>query len=199
MSRSVAEFKSKTFRREQTNDSRFSPACAHYSQRQRMEAEALVMNTYAKNTSVSVEKSRAEIESTLTRFGASAFAYATQNNKAMLKFQAQDRWIMFILDLPDRYDKQFTNRTHGNRVTSDKLPDQKAYEKWESACREKWRALALVIKAKLVAVQDGITQFEDEFMAHIVMPDGKTVSHFMRPQIQEAYSTGKMPLALEFK
>lgn len=157
------------------------------------------MSRYAQNTSVSVEKSRGEIESTLQRFGASAFAYATQSDKAMLKFQAQGRWIMFILDLPNPSEAKFTNRTWGGKIRSEKLPQSIAYENWEAACREKWRALALVIKAKLVAVQDGIAQFEDEFMAHILMPDGKTVSHHMRPQIENAYKSGKMPLKLEFK
>lgn len=33
---------------------------------------------YAKDTSVSVEKSRAEIETTLARYGAESFAYATK-------------------------------------------------------------------------------------------------------------------------
>jgi hypothetical protein len=54
----------------------------------------------------------------------------------------------------------------------------------------------LAIKAKLEAVEQGITEFESEFMAHIVMPDGKTVGHHVLPQISAAYSTGKMPKLL---
>lgn len=158
------------------------------------------MSKYAQKTSVSVERSRLEIETTLQRFGASAFAYATQNEKAMLRFQAQGRWIMFILELPNPADLKFTNRTWNGKIRPEKLPEAVAYKNWESACREKWRALALVIKAKLVAVQDGISQFEDEFMAHILMPDGKTVSHHMKPIIQESYESGRVkPLELEFR
>lgn len=158
------------------------------------------MSVYAKNTSVAVDKSRGEIESTLARFGASAFAYATNSNKAMIQFQAENRRIMFVLELPDRTAKEFTNRTWGGKPREDKLPESEAYAKWEAACREKWRALALIIKAKLVAVQEDVTQFENEFMAHIVMPDGKTVSQHMRPVIDRAYSTGKFsPMMLEFK
>ena len=157
------------------------------------------MQRYAQNTMVSSEKSRAEIESTLARFGASAFAYATKHSEAVIRFQAEGRVILFRLELPDRLAPEYTNRTHGGKVRPDKLPEAEAFQKWEMACRQKWRELALLIKAKLVGTQGGISVFEDEFMAHIVMPDGKTVSQHMRPQIENAYKSGKVSLALEFK
>ena len=148
------------------------------------------MSIYAKNTSVSVEKSRAEIESVLTRYGATSFAYATNMDKAMVQFQASGRRIMFVLALPDKTAKIYTHRYNGKGV---KMNEQDSYIKWEQACRQRWRCLALAIKAKLEAVESGIATFEDEFMAHILLPDGKTVSHHMRPSIEKAYQTGKMP------
>ena len=51
----------------------------------------------------------------------------------------------------------------------------------------------MVIKAKLEAVECGISCFEQEFMANIVLPDGKTAGDFMLPQIARAYATGIMP------
>lgn len=148
------------------------------------------MSVYAKDTVVSVEKSRAEIESILSRYGASAFAYATNLDKAMIQFQASGRRIMFCLVLPDRQAKIYT---HGYAGRGRKLSDSEAFIKWEQGCRQIWRCLALAIKAKLESVESGIASFEDEFMAHIVMPDGKTVSHHMKPQIEAAYTSGKMP------
>lgn len=155
------------------------------------------MSIYASQTSVSVEKSRAEIESTLSRYGAGSFAYATDGAKAMIKFQAHDRYIRFILDLPDRKDRIFTH-TRGGKGHSE-WTDEVAYKKWEQACRQKWRCLALAIKAKLESVESGIATFEEEFLAHIVMPNGQTVGHHMIPQIESAYKSGKMPAQLEFK
>ena len=35
--------------------------------------------------------------------------------------------------------------------------------------------------------------FEYEFMANIVMPDGRSVSEHVRPRITSAYETGDMP------
>ncbi len=156
------------------------------------------MSVYAKNTSVSTEKSRGEIEATLSRYGASAFAYATNNDKAMIQFQADNRRIMFVLALPNKRDKIFTHTRGGKGY--EEWTDEVAYKKWDQACRQKWRCLALAIKAKLEAVASGIATFEDEFMAHIVMPDGKTISTHMKPQIERAYATGKMvPLLPHFE
>ncbi|WP_210386043.1 hypothetical protein [Phyllobacterium sp. SYP-B3895] len=63
---------------------------------------------------------------------------------------------------------------------------------WEQACRSRWRALLLSIKAKLESVEAGIETFEDAFLAHIQMPDGLSVSEHVRPRIATAYETNSM-------
>ncbi|MDD3798409.1 MAG: hypothetical protein PHE36_04435 [Novosphingobium sp.] len=72
-------------------------------------------------------------------------------------------------------------------------PPDAALREWEQACRQRWRALALVIKAKLEAIDSGISEFDDEFMAHIVLPNGRTVSEEVRPKITSAYAGEGMP------
>lgn len=100
---------------------------------------------------------------------------------------------MFVLQLPDKTEKIFT---HGYAGKGRKLSDSESFTKWEQACRQKWRCLALAIKAKLEAVESGIATFEEEFMSHIILPDGKTVGQFMKPQIEAAYASGTMPKLL---
>ena len=34
---------------------------------------------------------------------------------------------------------------------------------------------------------------KDKFLAQTVMPDGRTVSEWLRPQLEDAYASGKMP------
>ena len=63
----------------------------------------------------------------------------------------------------------------------------------EQATRQRWRALALSIKAKLESVESGIEQFEEAFMAQIVLPNGKTVGEWVAPQIEASYKSGNMP------
>lgn len=148
------------------------------------------MSQYASTTNVSVEKSRMEIERTLARYGADAFAYFSEGHRAMVAFRIAGRQIKFILTLPERNRREFTHHSKGPRT-----PDA-ALAQWEQACRQRWRALALVIKAKLEAVAAGITTIEDEFLAHTVLPDGSTVGEWARPHLALAYEQGAMPSAL---
>jgi hypothetical protein len=153
------------------------------------------MSIYADNTSVSVERSRGEIESTLARFGAAEFAYMTDKKKAAIQFVAAERKIRFILPLPDSTSDDFT-KTPGRR--RERSSDE-AYRAWEQACREQWRALALSIKAKLVAVRSGITTFEEEFLAHIVLPGGKTVWETTHEKIRLSYKSGKVAPLIDWQ
>jgi len=59
---------------------------------------------------------------------------------------------------------------------------------WEQACRQRWRALCLAIKAKLEAVESGISHFEDEFLSQIIDPiTKKTGGELIRPELEQRY------------
>ena len=147
--------------------------------------------TYAKDTSVSVEKSQADIQQLLKRYGASGFMFGWDEDQggAVIYFRAHDRHVRFWLPLPER--REVATTPTGRQRSKDQV--DKAVEQAE---RSRWRALHLVIKAKLEAVETGIVSFEDEFLSHIVMPDRKTVGEHLRPQIADAYDTGTMPALL---
>lgn len=146
------------------------------------------MTVYASQTQVSADRSRAEIERTLTKYGATKFMYGWDGDRALIGFVASNRQVRFLLPLPDRNDKGFTRTAQGRPRTSNAV--EQAYEQ---AVRQRWRALALVIKAKLEAVETGIVTFEDEFAMFIVLPDGTSVRDHVRPAINEAYSSGTVP------
>ena len=149
------------------------------------------MPRYASDTSVSVSNSKAEIERTLERYGASQFMSGWDAERALIAFTMCGRQIRFVLPIPDRNDSEFTETPTGKERA-----EAAAYRAWEQACRQRWRALTLVIKAKLEAVESGIAVFEDEFMANIVLPNGRTVSDEVRPRIATAYESGDMPALL---
>ena len=150
------------------------------------------MSRFAENTSVSVEKSKAEIERVLQRYGAEQFIHGWDQHNAYIGFRMEQRQIKFVIPLPTKGAPVFT-KTPERRMT--RTADG-ALAAWEQACRQRWRALALVIKAKLEAVESGITEFEDEFLAHIVLPNGETAGEFLRPQIAMAYERKEMPKML---
>ena len=145
------------------------------------------MVRYAQGTTVSSQQSRQEIERILERYGADQFMYGWQDQSAVVAFRMNDRRIRFILPLPDKSDRAFLYHSRGMRTP------EAALREWEQATRQRWRALALVIKAKLEAVESGISEFEDEFLANIMLPTGETVGEWMRPQVADAYRLGHMP------
>lgn len=144
---------------------------------------------YAKNTTVDANKSRAEIERTLSRFGATGFMYGWQGDRAVIAFSHQNKTIRFELAMPDKMSTEFT-RTPGRKKLREPV---EALREWEKATRQRWRALSLVVKAKLEAVECGISSFESEFLAHIVMPNGQTLGQWATPQIEEFHRSGRMP------
>lgn len=64
--------------------------------------------------------------------------------------------------------------------------------KAEAATRQRWRALVLVLKAKLEAVASGISTLEAEFLANVVMADGRTLGAAILPRLTEAAATGRL-------
>lgn len=147
--------------------------------------------TYAATTSVPIERSRAEIEGLVVRAGADQFVSGWSGNTARVEFRLAGRFIRLDLHLPDPRDDLFTTDKRGYTRTP-----EPARKLWEQACRSRWRALVLVVKAKLEAVEAGISTLEEEFLAHVVVPGGGTVGDHMLPAIAEAYETGKMTAGL---
>lgn len=147
------------------------------------------MTRYAEKTSVNSMTTRQDIERVLSRYGADQFIYAWDQSDAVVAFRMNGRQIKFTLPLPDKTDRSITH-TPSTKVWRSPTGIAEAYEQ---AIRSRWRALYLVIKAKLEAVESGITEFEDEFLAHIVLPNGATFGTWARPQIAHAYETATMP------
>jgi hypothetical protein len=141
---------------------------------------------YAEATKVPTTQSRDEIEKTLQRYGATAFAYGWNDSLATVQFDASVRRVRIMLPLPD--EEEFAKTPGGQRRSKDAR--RKAHAQ---AVRSRWRALLLIIKAKLEAVESGVTTFEEEFLPHIVLPSGETVGQNVLPKVAEAYETGQMP------
>jgi hypothetical protein len=136
--------------------------------------------TFAADTDVPVERTRGEIERTLLKYGADQFAYGISGTMASIQFRAKGRVIRFTLPL--------------SYVSEKKLSDKQ----YQQFLRTRWRCLLLSIKAKLETAESGISTFETEFMAHIVLPNGRTVGEHALPGIAESYKKGTVPAMLGF-
>lgn len=142
---------------------------------------------YAEGTKVDSGASRAEIERTLERYGATSFAYMRDRERAAIAFTAHGKQIRFVLALPDPQSRAFTHTPATNRPRAAAA----AAGEYEKAVRQRWRALALVVKAKLEAVSSGIFTFEQEFYAHIVLPGGDTVYERTNTQVDAMIESGE--------
>jgi hypothetical protein len=109
------------------------------------------MKPFASNTRVPIERSRAEIERVIIKYGATRLATVYEGDRAMMAFEFGGHRVRFILPSPDR---SIFSR-------------QDSYDKEH---RRLWRAFALVIKAQLEAVVSNVFSFEDVFLAYLVEP-----------------------------
>ena len=106
-------------------------------------------------------------------------------------FHLDNRRIIFRLPLPDSKSSEFTRTPTGKG----RAPAA-AEAAYEQAVKQRWRALALVIKAKLEAVEAGISTVEDEFLAHVALPAGGTVGEWLKPKLDAIYDGEQMPALL---
>lgn len=128
--------------------------------------------SYAAKTKVPVPRTRLELESLLQRRGAEGFAFSWDPSNHLIEFLRGGVRVRFRLP-------RSTFRAESAREQDE---------------RRRWRALLLVVKAKLEAVDSGISVFEDEFLAHIVDPrTNRTVGEVLVPRIQAGAQHLQLP------
>jgi len=99
--------------------------------------------SFAEGTSVPIERSKAEIESMLIRYGAEQFVSGWGESEARIQFRAKGRIVRFCLPIPAKGEKRFTQHP---RYASKRRTEAEAMKAWEAELRRLWRALALVVK-----------------------------------------------------
>lgn len=148
-------------------------------------------STYAKGTDVPVVRSKAELEGMLRAAGANGFALGWEEGAdTTVMFRMANRMLRMRVAEPDPVKLGYT-RTGKSRTDA-------AFERAMDAERRRmWRALVLLVKARLVAVTEGIETVETAFLPWVVIPgtDGQTVGEWFVPQLAQAYQTngGSVP------
>lgn len=122
---------------------------------------------YAEDTKVPTAQSRAQIETMLRKASANRIVTMDEALEAVVAFMLAGRLIRLRIEIPGD------------------ASDQRR--------RAIWRAIGLVVKGKIEAVAQGITTVEQEWLAHVVLPNGRTVGDWVEPQLQVAYDEGRMP------
>lgn len=134
---------------------------------------------YAADTEVPVERSKRAVELLLQQHGADAYHTGWDATRDIIEFGWQQKQIRFVLPRPKRGDFLLSpaGRTRSVAAMTEALAQ---------ADRQRWRALYLVIRAKLEAVEAGIAIFEEEFLAFIVVPgQNRTIGEILTPRLHE--------------
>jgi len=141
---------------------------------------------YAARTKVDSEATQGQIKKLIQRYGADQYGVLEDTTRAVIVFSAHTYRIQIVLPLPALDDKAF--RRPGST-------QQSRERRWEQERRRRWRALLLIIKAKLEAVASKVTTFEQEFLANIVVATkgggAACLGDLLMPQVAEVYKTGR--------
>lgn len=131
---------------------------------------------YANGSAVSVQRSRGHLEQLLRAHGAEGFAYGWTTDNDRVEFVWHGQRVRFTLPRQPRV--KFSLTPSGLQRS-----DRQIQSAMEAEDRRRWRALLLVVRAKVEAVESGISIFEEEFLAFIVMPNDQTVGEILVPRI----------------
>jgi hypothetical protein len=123
---------------------------------------------------VPVDRSRNEIERTLLRFGAEGFGYAWEGSMEAVHFVYRGKQVRLRVPMPNSAS-----------YTTDRAREQER--------RRRWRVLAMSVKATVVAVDEGLIQFEEAFLAWFVLPSGHTLGEALVPRLEAAAREGQLP------
>lgn len=140
-------------------------------------AETGMKTNYAKHTTVSVEKSKTELDSLLGKHGATSRGVMSDDalGRAIVAFMLGRAQFRLVIPLP---------RLDDFHAPKEKWDTQRKAE-WcrkahEQACRSRWRAVVLLVKAKLHFVDMGLNTAEREFLADMILPNGQHIGGFVR-------------------
>jgi hypothetical protein len=147
------------------------------------------MGKYAAGTTVPSYQRRLEIERTLERYGATAFAYGKTSQRVQVMFEIADRRYRMDLPMPDR-NADNVLFTPAKRYQRSVEEQERVYEQMG---RQRWAALSIYIKAVLEAAESGITTVEEALLSHVMLPNGSTVGEWAGKQLHEVYASGQMP------
>jgi len=131
---------------------------------------------YAQDTEVPVGRSQDELKAILRRSGAA---------RVLLADDLDGKKILCGFELERR---QFRITASTERPSRRCEPEQLE--------REAWRAMLLIVKAKLEVVAMGQSTVEQEFLSNLVLPGGETMGEHAQPLIAHAYESGVMPRLL---
>lgn len=153
------------------------------------------MNLYASSTSVSVEKTKGELERLLVKHGATRYGIAHTEDGAQVSFIMKEQHVRIAVPVPSVADYPDTTKPD----YSNKAKTPRDWNRWsvaqrkvwidgqrQQAARQRWRCILLIVRAKLELIEMKLSTVEREFLADITLNDGRTVLEAMAGKLLTA-------------
>lgn len=145
---------------------------------------------FAAGTKVDVARTMHELRTLLVRYGADEFgsammggAEAVMWTRNGITYRVAVPLVVSESEVPDSVRKAMIKQG----IKADPV---------EHENNRRMRALLNVVKAQLIAIDDGITTFEETFVGAAVTDNGQTVAERMSPEIKRAALEGRVPRSL---
>lgn len=136
------------------------------------------MAKYANKTSVSVSKTKMQIEKLLVDWGINEFFFGRSPRGDGIGFKYESK--TYKLNVPNPKKEYNTSKAQ-----------------YEQMLRQRWRVLYMSLKMELEKIDDGCVSFEDQFLGMMCLPDGSTVADFMKlPENLALLAKTEMPKLL---
>lgn len=135
------------------------------------------MSAYS-TTTVAVERSQGQIRELLARHGAREFGFGEAIDDvgeawSAVTFTHHALRVRLRVKLKLPEPKLLDAKARRSRT---KTRDDLMFEMAEQEAKRVWRIMAWNLKARMVAVDEGVETFEEAFLAHIVNPNtGQTI------------------------
>lgn len=143
------------------------------------------------STNVAVEKSQGNIRKLLAQFGAAEFQFGEGAESdgmrwAGVSFRHEGHTVMMQAPLKTPTKTEYKAlRSKAQRAHTRTYQEIEA-EHMEQEHRRIWRVLYWSLKARMVAVEEGVEEFEQAFLAHLVDPrTGITLWQHVQPAIEQ--------------
>ena len=151
---------------------------------------------FAEDTSVSIAKSRSEIDDLLRRWDCDGIRWTDMFKKSqtVLEFTwtcgDAEYLARFVVELPT--DEILRNRARN--AASGNFMDSKYRRAKELAGRQEHRVLCLFLKGAFNAIENGLISAEVIFLPFFVGRDGRTVAEVALPRLSELLASGSETL-----
>lgn len=141
---------------------------------------------YAKNTTVSIDRSMGEVRGLLLKNSAQGVAFAETPQGAIVSFYIENFQYKFNINYPQHSDN---NIKYTNKGTARTVPQVEKVVEDEK--KRLWRAMVLYIKSAIEAHNNGIIDLKRSLMGNLVTNDGsgKTLYQVLETKMNEVLVT----------